>query len=152
MISLRRVCLLLVVSFGTFATSCSTIPNPPLGDCGRFGFTPSTDTNSTGQAALFNLIYTHVPKNCPINCGNYWFVQALRPLDIDTGEYIQPHDAQQDRMVKGRATSISTAGRSIEKRVGGSDGTASPTSSNSNHRLAFQERHLLSWARDPRPR
>lgn len=103
MISFRRVCALLVVLFGASASTCSTIPNPPLADCGRFGFTSSTDTNRTGQAALFELTYTHVPKNCPINCGNYWFVQALRPVDIDTGEYIQPHDTQQDRIVKGQS-------------------------------------------------
>ena len=103
MMSFRRVCLLFVVSFSTSASTCSTIPNPALADCGRFGFTPSTDTNPTGQAALFELTYTHAPKNCPINCGTYWFVQALRPLDNDTGEYIHPHDTQQDRMVKGQS-------------------------------------------------
>ena len=102
MISYRRVRVLYAILFAATAIACATIPNPPLADCGRFGFTPSTDTNSTGQAALFELTYTHVPRNCPISCGNYWFVQALRPLNTDTGEFLQPYDTQQDRMVKGQ--------------------------------------------------
>jgi hypothetical protein len=56
--------------------------------CERGGFTfdPKTDSNLTGQAALFELTFTHVANNCPISCGNYWFVQVIRLLDLDSAE------------------------------------------------------------------
>jgi hypothetical protein len=55
--------------------------------------------NATGQAALFELTFTHDDKNCPISCFNYWFVQVIRPFDLDSGKIIQPYGAQQDRTV-----------------------------------------------------
>ena len=99
--SCLRICIAILALF--FASACDTIPDPPLANCGSFTFAPTTDTNPTGQAELFELTFTHAPGNCPISCGNYWFVQVIRPLDVDSGEFIHPNDTQQDRMVTGQS-------------------------------------------------
>jgi hypothetical protein len=99
MISYRRVCVVFLALFCASALTCSTIPNPPLANCGTFAFVSKTDMNATGQAALFELTFTHDDKNCPISCFNYWFVQVIRPFDLDSGKIIQPYGAQQDRTV-----------------------------------------------------
>ena len=99
----HAVGVLIVASLVCIVLACSPIPNPPLADCGTFSFDPKTDENPTGQAALFELTFTHNPTNCPIRCGNYWFVQALRPYDLDAGTFIQPYSTQQSRTVKGQS-------------------------------------------------
>jgi hypothetical protein len=79
MIPYHRLCVVLVASFCASAFTCSTIPNPPLANCGTFTFEPKTDSNVTGQAALFELTFTHAAQNCPISCGNYWSYRRFAP-------------------------------------------------------------------------
>jgi hypothetical protein len=84
MVLYHRVCVVLVALFCVSAPTCSP-PNPPLANVAG-PFDPKTDSNLTGQAALFELTFTHVANNCPISCGNYWFVQVIRLLDLDSAE------------------------------------------------------------------
>jgi hypothetical protein len=116
MILYRRVCVVLVASLFVTAPTCSP-PNPPLAKCGTFTFDPKTDSNLTGQAALFELTFTHVANNCPISCGSYWFVQVIRPLDLDSGEFIQPHRTQQERTVTGQRDAYLN-GWAVDRRMG----------------------------------
>ncbi len=113
----QRICIAVVSSLVLSASTCPTIPNPPLANCGTFSFEPTTDTNVTGQAALFELTFTHRPQSCPIRCGNYWFVQVLHPMDMDSGKYIQPFGTQQDRTVTGQVDE-SFNGWAVDRREG----------------------------------
>lgn len=85
-----------------FAVLCCVGCGSSVKQCGRFEFTSSVDQNSTGVAGLFQLDFYHEPSKCasPCTCEKIWFIQILRPIDVNTGEIIQPHPAQQDRMVK----------------------------------------------------
>jgi hypothetical protein len=99
---MRRTIVMSV--FTILLGSCSSCRMaPPNPSCGKFtDFRGSTDANRTGQAALFQLYFSYAAAGCPCQCGKYWFVQAIRPLDLDTGGFIHPNDTQQDRMVTGQ--------------------------------------------------
>lgn len=97
----RRISAALVILLGASAPSCT--PTLPA-NCGSFGFTPSVHTNPDGKtAAQFQLSFLHKGASCAITCNDYFFVQALKPVDLETGEILQPHDTQQDRTVTGQA-------------------------------------------------
>lgn len=102
MTSHRHVIAALVIFICTSAPSC--VPAPLPSDCGSFSFSQrGANTIGSLQQSQFELTFSHDGKMCKISCGNYWFVQALRPMDLDTGKFIQPHDTQQNRTVGGQA-------------------------------------------------
>jgi hypothetical protein len=74
--------------------------DPGIRQCGTFRFAGSTDQNNTGQAGLFQEYFTYDSSKCGCSCNKIWFVQMLRPMDVNGGAIIQPNGTQQTRMVK----------------------------------------------------
>jgi hypothetical protein len=93
-----RVGAALVILFGASANSCTSNPLP--NNCGSFTFQPEDVGFGVppGVQALFTLWFGHKSQGCPVTCGRHWFIQAIRPMDLDTGKFLHPNDTQQDRM------------------------------------------------------
>jgi len=91
------------VAFALLLASSGACVDESFRSCGTFTFDGRVihDTQDPARAvgAAFKETFTFDPAKCGCSCNQVWFVQILRPKDVQTGEIIQPHAAQQGRMV-----------------------------------------------------
>jgi hypothetical protein len=105
MVLLRRAAAALLVVLMAAVVGCGTASVP----CGAFTFTgtplpvggsPNRGINNS-VAFNFNAAACGAPA---CNCGEICYIQIVRIIDWDTGDYLQPFSEQSDRMVTGNAT------------------------------------------------
>ncbi len=87
------LCLLALAGCGT-----ATVP------CGQFTFTGSPASNG---GISCQVSFSFSPPACQAAacpCNAIAYVQIVRIIDLDTGDYLQPHSEQVNRMVTGNAT------------------------------------------------
>ena len=81
-------------------SACGTATQP----CGQFAFSGAAHTN---RGIQMTLNFDFDPPTCAApacNCGKVAYVQIIRILDIDTGNYLAPNSDQQNRIVTGQST------------------------------------------------
>ncbi len=104
MVSFSRVGVAFAVLFGAFTGSCT--PPEIAQHCGSFTFSPEAPEAlaPVGSQGQFALSYQYNGGTCPVQgCTQYWFIQAIRPWDMDSGKFIQPNGTQQARTVTGNS-------------------------------------------------
>jgi len=80
------------------AAGCGTPTHP----CGRFTFTGSPHSNR-GINAQVDFDFDPAACGAVCNCATICYVQIVRIIDIDTGNFLAPNTDQQNRIVTGDA-------------------------------------------------
>ncbi len=96
---MRRFLHYFLTVFCAFLTSCGNPTQP----CGTFSFTGSPTTNR-GVDVVVNFNFN--PATCGAACSNNTiaYIQIVRIIDQDTGNFLAPNSDQQNRIVTGDAS------------------------------------------------
>lgn len=81
-------------------SGCGPITIP----CGTFSFT-GTPHNNRGIDMTLNFDFNPAACNSNCNCDTVAYVQIVRIIDLDTGNFLSPNSEQTNRIVTGRAES-----------------------------------------------
>jgi hypothetical protein len=92
--------LKLSLFFIMFVIGCGTASTP----CGNFTFTGTG--NSSIRGANIQVDFAFNPSSCSsnCNCNTICYIQCVRIIDIQTGNFLSPNADQEDRIVVGNAT------------------------------------------------
>jgi hypothetical protein len=95
---MRKLLALLAAGL-VVAAGCGTPTQP----CGTFNF---TGTPTTAPGEYITDVFTFSPSLCGANCSTNTivYIQIVRVIDMDTGEYLAPGPQQQARIVTGQST------------------------------------------------
>jgi len=95
---MRKQLLLLCVGAIVLAAACGQATHP----CGTFSFSGSPNGNR-GENISTSLSFS--PGACSSNCGTNTiaYIQIVRIIDSDTGDFLAPSTQQHDRIVTGQA-------------------------------------------------
>lgn len=72
----------------------------PTFPCGAFTFT-GTGNNNAGADIVVNFDFDPATCGANCNCNKIAYIQIIRVIDRDTGDFLQPHSDQTNRMVLG---------------------------------------------------
>lgn len=75
---------------------------PATVPCGTFSFSGAPHDNR-GIDMMLNFDFNPAPCNSNCNCDTVAYVQIVRIIDLDTGNYLSPNSEQTNRIVTGRA-------------------------------------------------
>ena len=105
----RRLLATLIPALLLTACGNPTVP------CGTFTFTGTP----SGAYLNTNIDFLFGPAACSATCtcSTVCYIQAVRVIDIDTGEYLAPNSEQADRIVRGRAQATLN-GWSVDRLAG----------------------------------
>ncbi len=95
---MRKQLLLLCVGAIVLAAACGQATHP----CGTFSFSGSPNGN---RGENISTSFSFSPGACSSNCGTNTiaYIQIVRIIDSDTGDFLAPSTQQHDRIVTGQA-------------------------------------------------
>src|SRR5690349_7723719 len=96
---MKRFNLLLFAAIAMLLLRCGPATNP----CGNFTFTGTG--NSSIRGANIQIDFNFNPANCGqnCNCNTICYIQIVRIIDRQTGNFLAPNTDQQNRIVTGRS-------------------------------------------------
>jgi len=127
---------------------------PATAPCGNFTFTGSPITNGGIDCQVSFSFNTATCGAAACTCNTIAYVQIVRIIDRDTGNFLQPHSEQTNRMVLGNATTAFN-GWAVDRLFGrvwgyygrNNDGTfASTLTTGSNTSAAILRDTPSGWA------
>lgn len=97
-----RKLLLAFVASAALLSGCGT----PIKPCGTFTFTGTPDSPNTSGGIGLSDSFAFSPSTCGSNCvaNTIAYIQIVRIIDRDTGEFLAPSSQQQARIVTGQSS------------------------------------------------
>lgn len=98
---MKRV-LIVFVATALMLSACGT----PIKPCGTFTFNGAPDSPNDSGGITLSDSFAFSPSSCGSRCAakTIAYIQVVRIIDLDTGEYLAPSSQQQARIVTGQST------------------------------------------------